>query len=225
MISLFTFDIFGTVLDWKGGLERELGRPVTDEEFDRFIDFQGRDEQAAFSPYRDITARSLVLFGVDGPAAERIGRRVGTWPLFADSVEGMRRLSAIAPCYALTNSDLAHGEQVQEQLGFELAGWISAEEIRSYKPALGHWEVAARRSGLRFDPQASRSPQARGSVSPRSARLADRSWWHVSAYGDYDLSVARRLGLTCVYIPRPHRRPGPHDLEARDLVHLAEIAA
>jgi len=203
MIRLFTFDIFGTVLDWKRGLEETVGRPVGDGEFDRFIDEQGRDEQASFRPYRDITARSLRLcFGFDAARADEVGANVGRWPLFADSAEGMRRLQAIAPLVATTNSDRAHGVQVQEQLGFRLAGWVSADEVRSYKPSLAHWEEASRRMNVPFGPE----------------------WWHVSAYADYDLSVARKLGLTCVYVPRPHRRPGTHDVEARDLVELAEIA-
>jgi 2-haloacid dehalogenase len=203
MVRLFTFDIFGTVLDWKGGLERSLGRPLTSSEFDRFIDHQGRDEQTRFRTYREITARSLVeVFGLGPEKADAIGAEVGRWPLFPDAVEGMRSLSAIAPCVALTNSDHAHGEQVQEQLGFRLSNWICAEEIRSYKPSLGHWEVASRRLGVPFG----------------------KEWWHVSAYGDYDLSVAAQLGLTAVYITRPHCRQGPHDLVFRDLLEAAGTA-
>jgi 2-haloacid dehalogenase len=203
MISLFTFDIFGTVVDWKSGLEDALERPVSDEEFDRFIDEQGRDEQAEYRPYTEITARSLVsVFGMDPEEAKLTGHHVGRWPLFPDAAEGLRRLSEIAPCWALSNSDVLHATEVQEQLGFQLAGWVSAEHVLSYKPALGHWE----------------------DVASRLQRAYDRSWWHVSAYGDYDLSVAQKLGLTCVYIPRRHHRPGPHDVQASDLLQLAEIA-
>ena len=57
--ALFTFDVFGTVCDWRRGLERDLGRALTDTEFDRVIDRQGALEQT-FAPYRDIVARSLV---------------------------------------------------------------------------------------------------------------------------------------------------------------------
>jgi 2-haloalkanoic acid dehalogenase type II len=203
--ALFTFDVFGTVLDWKGGLAEALGRPLDDATFDRVIDHQGRAEQAhPGRAYRDIVAGSLVeALGVPEGEAERIGASAGRWRLFPDAAEGMRRLMAIAPCAATTNSDRAHGEQVQAQLGFRLSGWLCAEEIGAYKPARVVWEEAARRLGARFD----------------------RSWWHVSAYGDYDLEVARALGLTCVFVRRPHHRPGPHDVVAADLVELAAIAA
>ena len=204
--ALFSFDIFGTVVDWRRGLREALaarGRPLSDAEFDRVIDAQGQDEQQAFRPYREITARSLVaVLGLEGAEADAIGAEVGRFPLYPDAREGLRRLLARAPCVALTNSDRAHGEGIQEQLGFRLSHWISAEELGLYKPAVGFWEAAAARLGL----------------------LPGPSWWHVSAYGDYDLDVAARLGLLGVFVERPHARPGPAVHRVRDLGELAALA-
>jgi FMN phosphatase YigB (HAD superfamily) len=107
---------------------------------------------------------------------------------------------AIAPCVAMTNSDRAHGEQAQAQLGFRLSGWICAEETRVYKPSPRFW----------------------GAVSERRVVAPGPHWWHVSAYADYDLAPARALGLTCVYVDRPHARPGSADVTARDLASLAD---
>jgi FMN phosphatase YigB (HAD superfamily) len=100
---------------------------------------------------------------------------------------------------ATTNSDEKHGRQAQRALGFDLDGWVTAEAVRCYKPDPGFWRHAAARRGVPFD----------------------RSWWHVSAYADYDLATARRLGLTCVFVARPHARFGPADLHVRDLAELA----
>jgi 2-haloalkanoic acid dehalogenase type II len=196
--TLFTFDIFGTVLDWRRGLAESAG--ADDAAFEKIIDYQGADEQRQFRPYREITARSLVaVLGMATEKADAIGATVGEWPLFADSVEGMRALMRIAPCVATTNSDRAHGEQVQKTLGYRLSDWVCAEELGLYKPAPEFWRKTAERLG----------------------RPLNRSWYHVSAYGDYDLEVARALGLTCVFIPRPHHRPGPADFTAPDLLALA----
>jgi 2-haloalkanoic acid dehalogenase type II len=200
---LFTFDIFGTVVDWRRGLTeavRRHGVELAAADFDRLIDAQARLEAEAFRTYREVTARSLVeVCGLDPEAADAIGAAVGTWPLYPDSRAGLARLQAIAPCAAMTNSDRAHGEQVQAQLGFRLAHWISAEEVRLYKPAEAFWRAVAER--LRIAP--------------------GPDWWHVSAYADYDLEVASRLGLTTVFVPRPHRRPGPATHTVNDLVELA----
>jgi 2-haloalkanoic acid dehalogenase type II len=196
---VFTFDIFGTVIDWRRGLPH-----IDDATFDRVIDHQGRAEVAAPTRrYRDIVADSLVeVLGRPRDEAARTGAAVGQWPLFADSAEGLRRLRRIAPCVATTNSDRAHGEDVQAQLGFRLDDWVCAEDVGAYKPSPEVWRFTARKLG----------------------QPLDRSWWHVSAYADYDLEVARALGLTCVFIARPHARPGPHDVAAPDLLALAALA-
>ncbi len=204
--TLLTFDVFGTLLDWRRGTREAVvaaGGALSEARFDAVVDAQGRLEQA--SPcrrYREIVAESLVeVAGVAPAAAARIGAEAGRWPLFPDSARALERLLRAAPCGAMTNSDRAHGEQVQSQLGFRLTHWWCAEEIGCYKPDPRVWEHAARAAGARFGPR----------------------WWHVAAFADYDLAVARRLGLTTVYVERPHRRPGPADLVVPDLAALAEL--
>ncbi len=202
---LLTFDIFGTVVDWRRGLTQAVrahGIELSPADFERVIDTQARLEAEAFRSYREVTAASLVeVLRLDPAAADAIGAAVGTWPLYPDAGAGLRRLQALAPCAAMTNSDRAHGEQVQAQLGWRLTHWIAAEEVRVYKPAEAFWRATAALVGIEPGPH----------------------WWHVSAYADYDLEVASRLGLTTVFVPRPHARPGPATHTARDLVALAEL--
>src|SRR4051812_15663263 len=155
-IALVTFDIFGTVLDWRRGLREALGTALTDDQFDRIVDRQGELERE-FRPYVEIVARSLVdVLGIAADRAKAIGLGAGSWPLFADSADALRRLRAKAPCAAITNSDFAHRKGIEAQLGFSLDGWICAEQERRYKPDLGMWEAAGKRLG----------------VAP------GRSWWH-----------------------------------------------
>ena len=109
-------------------------------------------------------------------------------------------LRAVAPCAAITNSDLSHRAQIERQLGFSLDGWICAGEVGAYKPDVQIFLAAARRLGVEPGPR----------------------WWHVSAYADYDHRTARALGLTCVFVQRVPGRPGPADLEVPDLARLAD---
>jgi len=204
MPRLLTFDIFGTVLDWRRGLFESLrrhGAELRAGDFDRVIDIQAGLEAGPFRPYASILAASLVrALGVPLSAARAIAEEAGDWPLFADSRDALRRLRRIAPCVASTNSDHAHGRRVQGTLGFHLDGWICAEEARCYKPDPAFWRGVSARRGVSFG----------------------RSWWHVSAYADYDLETARRLGLTSVFVARAHARFGPADLHVRDLADLAD---
>jgi 2-haloalkanoic acid dehalogenase type II len=204
--ALVTFDFFGTVIDWRAGLRAALAlRGVTlgDGDFDRIVDRQGELERdPPFRSYRDVTARSLVdLFGLDPADADAIGAGVGTWPRFPDARAAIRRLMARAPCAAMTNSDRAHGVDVQARLGYRLSHWFCAEDVGVYKPDPAFWRAVSARTGAALGP----------------------AWWHVSAYADYDLGVARSLGLTTVLVNRPHRRVGPADLVLPDLVALADV--
>jgi len=198
--ALLTFDIFGTVVDWRQGLNESISRVLSDEEFDSVVDFQGREEQGSYRPYREIVARSLThVLHFPEARANAIGAEVGRWPIFPDAQEGLRRLMSLAPCIAMTNSDRNHGEQVQTQLGFRLSRWVCAEEVRLYKPHPDFWRAVSEE----FGPH----------------------WWHVSAYADYDLEVAHRLGLTTVFVRRPHARPGEAGQVVSDLVELASHLA
>jgi len=205
--QLITFDLFGTLVDWRAGLARDCataGEPLGPEDFDDIVDRQGKLEQGPHAPYAEIVRRSLVdVLGLDDVAAARIGANVGRWPLYPDASDALRLLMLDAPCAALTNSDCAHGEQVQEQLGFRLSDWLCAEECGHYKPDPAVWEAMARRRGIAFGPE----------------------WWHVSAYADYDLAVANHLGLTTVFVARPHARPGPATYAVKDLAELVTMWA
>jgi len=203
-IELLTFDVFGTVLDWRRGLRDAVGGQLSDDAFDRVCRRQGALEQGPFRRYADIVASSLVdELGFPEAEARRIGDMAGTWPLYPDSAEALRRLRTVAPCAAITNSDSAHRGQIESQLGFALDGWICAEEVRRYKPDPEMWRAASRLMGV----------------------VPGRNWWHVSAYGDYDHATARSLGLTCVFVQRPHSAPGPADVVVSDLGELASRLA
>jgi 2-haloalkanoic acid dehalogenase type II len=204
--KLFTFDIFGTVVDWRRGLSEAVaraGRPLADGEFDAIVDRQGAlERERPFRNYREITKLSLTeVLDLHAATAESIGDGVGEWPAYADAPAALRRLMAVAPCVAMTNSDRAHGVQAQRALGFLLSAWICAEDVRLYKPDAGFWGEVSRRLGVKPGP----------------------AWWHASAYADYDLDVARSLGLTTVYVDRPHARPGPADHRVADLGELAAL--
>lgn len=205
--TLLTFDIFGTVLDWRRGLVDAVaahGVDMDDRRFQAVIDHQARAESGPYRSYSDIAAESLVsVLRLPKKAAREIAEDAGEWPLYPDAADGLRALMRVAPCVAMTNSDQSHGKQVQDQLGFRLNGWICAEDVRCYKPAPEFWTAVSSRRGVPF-----------GS-----------NWWHVSAYADYDMQTAARLGLTTVFIERDHNVWGPSSLTAPDLRALATMLA
>ena len=101
----------------------------------------------------------------------------------------------------MTNSDRKHGKDVQARLGFSLDDWLCSEDTRIYKPDPGFWRQMSCRRDVRPGPD----------------------WWHVSAYADYDLQVANSLGLTTVFVQRPHARPGDASYAVPDLAGLLDL--
>ena len=202
--KLITFDIFGTVLDWKKGMSIScdaVGRPLNSEEFEQILEVQGEMEADHFLTYSKITSKSLMrVLNMEESIADEISNNIGYWPLFSDA-SVIKELMEISLCAAMTNSDVIHGMQVQESLGFQLSDWLCAEESGFYKPDPKVWETMAVRQGIEFGPH----------------------WWHVSAYADFDLSVANGLGLTTVFVRRPHSRPGTATYEIESLLELQNL--
>src|SRR5256885_16103819 len=112
---LFTFDVFGTIVDWRAGLRKALGsRALSEADFDRLIDVQGELEQGPFRRYAEIVADSLVrVLSLSRAEAERVGAEAGTWPLFPESAAGFGRPERIHTCAATTNNDQDDGHAVQ----------------------------------------------------------------------------------------------------------------
>jgi FMN phosphatase YigB (HAD superfamily) len=205
MPNLITFDIFGTVLDWKTGLENScasVGRALQPGEFDRIIDRQAEIQAEGFHTYDEILERSFVdILSLSDAVASAVANSIGDWPLYPDA-GALQGLMAIVPCAALTNSDMDHGIKTQASLGFKLSDWLCAEEVGLYKPDPGFWRAMATRRNIDLGP----------------------NWWHVSAYADYDLGVANDLGLTTVFVPRPHSRKGEATLTVESLFQLVDLA-
>ena len=208
--ALLTFDIFGTVVDWRrglvdacvavGGVERDRAAAA----FDAMVDAQGRLEQAMPGRrYRSIVAEAAsVVLGIDSPLADAVAATVGRWPPYPDSAAALARLARVAPLVALTNSDADQGAEVRAALGsVPWHRWMCAEETGIYKPDPRAWEACRAATNVAFGD----------------------AWWHVSAYADYDLDEARRRGLTTVYVERPHRRAGTARHVVPDLAALADL--
>jgi hypothetical protein len=191
---LLTFDLFGTVVDWRAGLVHALGFPLDEAAFERVIDFQAADEQAAFRPYAEIVARSLTsVLGVAPRRPARSARGRGSGRL-------RRRARGVCPparARALRRDDQQRPRAppaIERQLGCALEPWICAGEVGAYKPDCRIWERGTRATG----------------TAVRAAQ-----WWHVSAYADYDLATARSLGLTTILVRRPTTVPGTTELVDR----------
>ncbi|HEX3057375.1 MAG TPA: HAD-IA family hydrolase [Gaiellaceae bacterium] len=201
-----TFDCYGTLIDWNGGIGRELERLFGSDRaaslLHRYheVEPQVERENPAAS-YRDVLAMTLSrLADVPPGESDALGRSLPGWRPFPEVRESLEEARVGGWKLAiLSNTDRDFIDASMERIGvpFELA--IVASEIGSYKPAHRHWEEFYARTGA--DP----------------GRHV-----HVAASLFHDVAPARELGLPTIWVNRlgEEARPQP-DIELRSLSGLA----
>jgi len=201
-----TFDCYGTLIDWNGGIGRELERLFGSDRaaslLHRYheVEPQVERENPAAS-YRDVLAMTLSrLADVPPGESDALGRSLPGWRPFPEVRESLEEARAAGWKLAiLSNTDRDFIDASMERIGvpFELA--IVASEIGSYKPAHRHWEEFYARTGA--DP----------------GRHV-----HVAASLFHDIAPACELGLPTIWVNRlgEEARPQP-DIELRSLSGLA----
>ena len=206
-----TFDCYGTLVDWNGGIRRELTRLFGEAHSQDLLDAYHRieprvqQEEPARS-YRDVMARVLAELAEehDPPLLDderdALGRSLPDWPVFAEVPASLGEARERGWKLAiLSNSDRDLIEASMERLGvpFELA--VVAGEIGSYKPAHRHWEAFYEQTGA-----------------------ARERHVHVAQSHHHDIAPAHELGLPSIWINRlgEHGDPPP----TRELQSLSGLA-
>jgi 2-haloacid dehalogenase len=207
-----TFDCYGTLIDWNGGIGRELERLFGAEHAARLLhgyhqterDLQRESPQAS---YREILTAALALLaereGLHLAAEEHdsLARSLPAWPPFPEAREALEDARTRGWKLAIlsnTDRDFIDASLAQIGVPFELA--IVAGEIGSYKPAHRHWQVFEERVGV-----------------PSSAHV------HVGASLYHDIAPATALGLRTVWINRLGEAPEPQpDVELHTLIGLGD---
>ena len=207
-----TFDCYGTLIDWNGGLGDELARLWGEERrvalLARYHEIEPRLQAGVGGalPYRTVLTEALVALareeGLVLPDGERdaLARSLPRWRAFPEvpvSLSAVRERGwRIA---ILSNSDRDYIEASLETIGVPFDEIVVASEIGSYKPALGHWRAFTERTNA------------------DAARHV-----HVGASLFHDAQPAAALGLPMVWINREAERATVP--VARQLPSLAGLA-
>ena len=185
-----TFDCYGTLIDWDGGIARSLERlwpgAAATELLERYHEIEPRVQLDSALPYREVLARALRLLAdhegleLDPRDECALAESLPTWPAFADVPTALAELRARGWRLAiLSNTDPDLLAASIEQIGVPVDLAVTAAEAGSYKPAHGHWR--------RFFDET-------GAARERHA--------HVAASPFHDLAPVAELGLLAVWINR-----------------------
>jgi 2-haloacid dehalogenase len=223
-VRALVFDVFGTVVDWRSGVARDVRRLLPRVDAEALADsWRGR-----YAPSMDRVRRGrqpwtslddlhraslnelLAEFGVphvsDAVRAELVlaWHRLDPWP---DSVAGLTRLKERHVIASLSNGNVALLVDMAKYGGLPWDTVLSAELFGHYKPDPEVYDGAARLLGL----------------PPERVLMVAA---HIS-----DLAAARARGLRTAYIHRPHEHgraatPNPEtDPEADvSVTSLTELA-
>jgi 2-haloacid dehalogenase len=192
-----TFDCYGTLIDWNGGLLAELERVFGVQDaprlLERYHELEPEIQAEQYRSYAEVLTLTLealareVGFGIPEGESGLLVQSLPKWPPFeevpASLTEVRRRGWKLA---ILSNSDRDLIEASMRRLGvpFDLA--IVAEDVHSYKPAHGHWE--------RF----------------YEITTADRKHHvHVAQSHFHDIVPANELELTSVWVNRRGEQGDP----------------
>jgi 2-haloacid dehalogenase len=198
-----TVDCYGTLIDWDGGIRRELARIFGEERADallvRYHVLEAKLEADGKLSYREVLTQAMR--GLAAPAGEEgaLARSLPSWEPFPEVRAALQDARARGWNLAiLSNTDRDFIDASQQQLGvpFELS--IVASEIGSYKPGHRHWE--------RFFEQ---------TQAPREGHV------HVAASLFHDIAPANELSLRSVWINRLREQPEPPP--TRELSDLSRL--
>ena len=150
-----SFDCYGTLIDWETGIANALrpwaARNGVDLGDQALIAAHGRHEAhvqndmpAALYPL--ILAETMRRIGealgvpVTDADAEAYGDSVKDWPAFPDTAAALRRLATKFKLIIVSNIDRASFAASNPRLGVTFDAVVTAEDVGSYKPHLGHFD-------------------------------------------------------------------------------------
>jgi 2-haloacid dehalogenase len=201
-----TFDCYGTLIDWNGGIGRELERlfgPARSGELLHAyheLEPQVQREDPARS-YRGVMSVALARLGAPADEQDALARSLPDWPPFPEVPAALEEARASGWRLAvLSNSDRDLLDASLARIGVDFDLTVVASEIGSYKPSPGHWEEFFVRSGADRDRHV-----------------------HVAASLFHDVAPASALGLRTIWINRLGEDGEPQpDVELHGLAGLVD---
>ncbi len=213
-IEIVSFDCYGTLVDWERGIVEAFAKHVCPDRYlgelvsilERWEEIQFEFILLPYRPYREILRQSAEevcrALGLQEPCdPDFLANAFCRFRPFPDTISALAGIDRKK--VVLSNIDRDLLAATLETAAIELDDVITAEDVRSYKPAPAHFQELQRRS----------------EVPPERILHA--------AFGfRYDIGKAHELGLRTAWINRagePSRETPIPDLTLANLSDLAAL--
>ena len=187
------FDVFGTCVDWRNSVAREVSRHLPSVDALAFADAWRGEYQPAMERIRtgnrgyvaldDLHLENLRIvaerFGVtvpDAPALNAAWERLDPWPDVVSGLDSLRKSTIVAPC---SNGSIALMTRLARYGGLPWDCILGADIARDYKPKPAVYLASC--AALRLEP---------------------KEVMMVAAHNE-DLHAARACGLQTAFVLRP----------------------
>ena len=217
MVRLFdivTFDCYGTLIDWENGIaeafrmaaESDGVHIARDDVLRAYAMIEPIVEQERYRSYREVltetAARIAHMYGwpLSYERAGFLAASLPSWKPFDDTNLALERLSAAGyELGILTNCDDDLIAATQKHFTVEFKLVVTAQQVRSYKPAAPHFVTAREKIG--------------------SSR-----WLHAAQSNFHDIIPANSLNIPNAWINRRHETPLPGGIPGRELANVEGLA-
>ena len=188
-----TFDCYGTLIDWKVGIETALRRsfkvPIGGKALlDAYVEAE-KQEEASYKKYRDVLRNSALRlsrslgFEASQSAADAFAASLPTWPAFPDTKKALQDLGRNGyRRHILSNVDTDLLQGTIANHGLEIEGFVTAEEVGSYKPNRGHWLAFFRKTGAKKEEVLHVAQSVYHDIIPAQEMSIASAW--VNRYGE-----------------------------------------
>ncbi len=213
--DVVTFDCYGTLVDWEEGIASAFLREAADDGVPldgarvlaAYHDVEAEVEASGYRPYRDVLVETAfrvaarLRWTLPRERARFLPASLPEWRPFPDTNPALVDLAGSGHRLGILSNvddDLLAETRRHFPVPFDLV--VTAERVRSYKPALGHFLEAR-------------------------LQVGDARWLHAAQSWFHDVVPARALGVPVAWINRkgePRSGEVSPTVELRNLTELAD---
>ncbi len=191
-ITLVTFDVYGTLIDWEQGIfdafQKEAARDGftidRDELITNFHEIERQIESGSYELYAEVLRRTAVEISkrLDWPLEpSRSGflpDSVQRWAAFKETNTQLNKATKLYKTGLISNIDDKLLGQTRRHIPHDFDLVVTAQQVRSYKPDLAHFTECARRIGSK------------------------KGWVHVSASYYHDVEPCVKNKIPVIWVNR-----------------------
>ncbi len=187
-VRALTFDCYGTLVDWLGGVSdaiRSMASLRGAEVKRLLVDRENEElelEAGPYRPYADVLAISMARAArkqqCEPTEAElrSFALSMGMWQPFPETHDALLRLRERYRLAILSNVDLGTLEQTVSLIDAPFDVLVTAQQIRSYKPAAGHFHEALKLLDLGKDQVLHVAQSLRHDIRPAKSLGWSAAW-------------------------------------------------